>query len=460
MFLGAQLLAALFLATLASRFDRRALTSFWAAVLGSSPFVLATLLAAAGSNTAVGLRPLEIVRYSMEKLSWVPAIQALVQVGALAPSGEAVLLALAATILWLFGFLGLRTLGLRSVIRDLSSRSLLPSTLAWFSIIGFPLSLLLRIAPAEAEGLSRLEAVNDAAWFVAASGIVLWFPAARALSKAPLPIGLLAAGALALPATAQHFVHAASLGVDRIGVEPIEAAREAERVSSPSSIWVETPDRSHPSLLAYFAGRPTVYDAYVGYDYMFFGRDEIDYRRHAIAQFWASEEPAYLAWFLERFRVEYVWLSRLLPPASKDLLAPLGGNEEVTLARVQEAALRKQLEAPLSTPESIPLGGRGQPFFGRGWQRNDRKQTREIPPRETAQLYLPLERPVVLDFTFDSPPESGALFVDGSGPIGSAGASLRFAVSKPETRGLAVLEVAWRGSSPLVVREIRAAVVP
>jgi hypothetical protein len=460
MFLGAQVLAALFLGTLSSRFDRRALTSFGAAVLGSSPFVLATLFAAAGSNTAIGVRPLEIVRYSMEKLSWEPAIAALVQVGALAPSGEALLLAAVATLLWLFGFLGLRALGLPHVARDLSSRSFFSSTLAWFSVIGFPLSLLLRVAPAEAEGLSRLEAVNDAAWFVAASGIVLWFPAARALSKAPLPIGLLVAAALALPATAQHFVHAASLGVDRLGAEQVEAAREAERVSSPSSIWAEPPDRSHPSLLAYFAGRPTVHDPYVGYDYMFFGRDAIDYRRHALAQFWATDDPAYLAWFLDRFRVEYVWRSRPLHPSSKELLLPMFGNEEVSLARVEEAAVRRELAVPLSTPESIPLGGRGQPFFGRGWQRNDRKAAREIPPQETARLYLPLERAIVLELTVDSPPGSGALSVDGNGPILTEGESVRFAVPKPQTRGLAVLEVAWRGSSSLVVREIRAAVVP
>jgi hypothetical protein len=460
MFLGAQVIAALFLATLASRFDRRALTSFGASVLGSSPLVLATLFAAAGSNTAIGLRPLEIVRYSMEKLSWKPAIEALAQVGALAPSGEALLLAAAATLLWLAGFLGLRALGLPLVIRDLSSRCFLSSAIAWFAAIGFPLSLLLRIAPAEAEGLSRLEAVNDAAWFVAASGIALWFPAARALARAPLPIGLLAAAALALPSTAQHFVHAASLGVDRIGADEVEGSREAERVSSPSSIWVEPPDRSHPSLLAYFAGRPTVHDPYVGYDYMFFGREAIDYRRHAIAQFWASDDPAYLAWFLDRFRVEYVWLSRPLHPSSRDFLVPLAGNPELSLARVDETAVQKLLVLPLSTPESIPLGGRGQPFFGGGWQRNDRRETREIAPHESARLYLPLEGPIVLDFTLESPSESGALSVDAAGPIRSEGASLRFAVKRKENRGLQAIDVAWRGSAPLVVREIRAAVLP
>jgi hypothetical protein len=71
------------------------------------------------------------------------------------------------------------------------------------------------------------------------------------------------------------------------------AASEAERISKPQNVFVEPLDRVRPSLLPYFAGRPVVYDPYVGYDYMFVGRDEIDYRRAAIAQFWISEDPAY-----------------------------------------------------------------------------------------------------------------------------------------------------------------------
>ena len=64
------------------------------------------------------------------------------------------------------------------------------------------------------------------------------------------------------------------------------------------------------------------------------------------------------------------------------------------------------------------------------------------------------------DFTLESPSESGALFVDAAGPIRSEGASLRFAVKPPASRGLQPIEVAWRGSLPLVVREIKAVVLP
>ncbi len=88
----------------------------------------------------------------MEKLSLQAAIDALARVGELSWPTGGVLLALGATLLWFVGFLGLRLLGLRPAFRDLASRAFLPSLVAWFGIIGFPLSLVLRIAPAEAAG--------------------------------------------------------------------------------------------------------------------------------------------------------------------------------------------------------------------------------------------------------------------------------------------------------------------
>jgi hypothetical protein len=458
MFLGAQALAAMALAALWTR-ERRTLTALAALSLASSPLVLQTVFAATGSNTAVSLRPLEIVRYSMEKISFTPAVEALAEVGRHTFDGGGVLLAGASTLLWLVGFLGLRLLGLATAFRDLSSRALLPATLAWFAVIGFPLSLLLRIAPAEAQGLSRLEALNDAGWFATASGIVLWFPTAGAISRRTSAMGAVGALAfLALPSTAQHFVHAASLGVDRIGRSRVEAALEAGRISSPASVWVEPPDRARPSLLAYFAARASVYDAYVNYDYMFFGREEIDYRRHAVAQFWASKDPAYLAWFLKRYRVDFVWREdRELPATS--LLSPVFTNEDVELSRVNARPVEAALRIPLSSPEEIAMGGRGQPYFGSGWMRPEGGSTHRVLPPGRAKLYLPLENAVLLDFTLEAAVD-GALRVNGTGPVASEGGSVRFALPAPPARGLQAIDVEWSGPSPLLVSAIRMAVVP
>jgi hypothetical protein len=452
MFLGAQALAALFLAALFGRSGRRAWTAFGATALASSGVVLHTLLAAAGSNTAVGVRPLEIVRYSMEKLSYQPAVDALAEVGELSWPEGGFLLVAAATLLWFAGFLGLRLLGLGTAFRDLASRKFLLSVVAWFAVIGFPLSLLLRIAPGEAQGLSRLEALNDAGWFAAASGILLWFPTARALSGLRPRIAGLLVLFLALPSTAQHFLHAASLGADRIARSRVEAAREAERLSPPASVWVEPPDRARPSLLAYFAGRATVYDSYVGYDYMFFDRDEIEYRRHAVAQFWSSADPAYLAWFLKRFRVDFVWREERELEAG-DLLVPLFENEEVELSKVNGRAVEDALRGPMALPEAFPMGGRGQPYFGAGFTRPEGASTHRVLLPGRAKLYLPLDRPIELDFIVE--PQRGQLRVGGKPPILVTDRSARFALAPRNARGLEAIEVEWQGSSPLVVSAIR-----
>jgi hypothetical protein len=457
MFLGAQTLAALALAAVWVR-ERRALTALAVVLLASSPVLLHTLFAASGSNTAIGLRPLEIARYSMEKLDWRVAVASLADVGSFTAPRDGYLPAVAATLLWLIGFLGLRALSLPSVFRDLASPPFLPRVLAWFSLIGYPLSLLLRIAPAEVQGLSRLEALNDAGWFLTAGGIVLWFPTARALAAFRPRTAWLAIVFLGLPSTVQHFFYARSVGFDRVSRLRVQAAAEAERLSSPESVWVEPPDRSRPSLLAYFAGRATVYDPYVGYDYMFFGRDEIDYRRHAVAQFWSSSDPAYAAWFLKRFRVDFVWREEREAP--NDALVPVFGNEEVEILKVDKNAVKRVLETSISPPEVIPLGGRGQAYFGPGWLRDEKDGTRRSLLPGRARLYLPLERGTLLELAMESPADFGKLRVNGAGPVFSEGSVARYALSPRGSRGLQAIDVDWAGPSPLVVIGIRTAVVP
>ena len=171
MFLGAQVLAAMGLAAVVSWRDARVRVAFAAAVLFSLPLLAHTFLAAGGSNTSVGLRPLEIVRYSMEKLDWYAAVSALASVGRFELSAGAWAVAAAATLAWGIGFLGVRLVGLGACVKDLwRGATPLRRTMAWFVAIGFPLALVFRIAPAESEGLSRLESQNDVLWFATASG--------------------------------------------------------------------------------------------------------------------------------------------------------------------------------------------------------------------------------------------------------------------------------------------------
>ena len=70
--------------------------------------------------------------------------------------------------------------------------------------------------------------------------------------------------------------------------------------------------------MAYLAGRPVVHDGFVGYDFISVPRDEIDYRRHGLAQFWRTKDPAYVRWFTNHFSVSGVLATAEAPlPAAK-----------------------------------------------------------------------------------------------------------------------------------------------
>jgi hypothetical protein len=454
MFLGAQLLLGLGLAAIWERQRRRTRFLFATVTLASAPLLAHTLLAARSSNTSVGLRPLEIVRYSMEKLDWDTAARSLASFGRFEPGSLGVVLA--AFALWLVGFLGLRALALPGLLSSLRGKRTLERVMALAVVVGFGAALVFRIAPAESEGLSRLEAQNDIVWFAAQGGILLWFWVARYLENlkwTPLvPVILF----LALPATVQHFAYAASLEPDRIGSHRVRAAREARRQSSPDSIWIDPLDRSRPSLLPYVSGRAVVYDPYVGYDYMFVSQHEIDFRHHAVAQFWASEDTGYLDWFVEHFRVDFIWEEgRLVSSVIRPRLDELYGDEasEIRLSRIRPRESRAS--SPISTPTEIHMGGRGNPFLGSGFSRDGNRRLLEP---GTSYLYLPRERGEALRLTWSLSLShaSGELSIDGQGvDLSGTEESLEVDLPPRDRRGLDPIEVTWRGVESLPIRGMR-----
>ena len=456
MFLGAQLLAAMGLAAVLSWGNRKFSTAVLATSMASLPFLAHTFLAAEGSNTSVGLRPLELVRYSMEKLDWAAAIEVVAAVGRFDAPSFAWVLAFAVTFFWIAGFLGLRLLGLRAWARDLWSpkpgnATPLRRTMAWFVAIGFPAALVFRIAPAESQALSRLEAQNDVIWFAAASGIVLWFWVAEVVRGRAALVAVLV---FALPSTVQHFVYAASLEPDRIGIARVLAARAAAALSEPDAIWLDPLDRSRPSLLPYLAGRAVVYDPYVGYDYMFVGRDEIDFRRAALAQFWSSGDLAYRAWVLDHFDVDFVW-------QQGGDVGPIPGLEgiysgdSVLLLRVHGTALVRAALPGIMTPTSIPLGARGSPYLGTGFVRVGR--VRNLKPG-SSRIYVPRAAGRRLRISFLAQPHHGGgeLVVDGERvDVGPGQMRIRVELSARDTSGLHAVDVEWLGERPLEILEIR-----
>jgi hypothetical protein len=462
--LAAQLLAALIFASAIARgtgAPRARRAALWL-TLAVAPLLLWSLLAFPDANVRLSFRPFEIVRYSMETLGRERWVEALAATGAGRWSAREVSLSLAAFGLWLAGFLGLRLLAARGVFQDASSRSAsLRSALAWFVLLGFPLTLFLRIAPADVHGLSRQEALSDAFWFATFSGIVMWFWTAETIARAGRGTWraaaiVAAACLLAFPATVQHFVYKDSLPIDGLFVSPsaVGASAAGRALSRPDDVFVEPLRRVRPSLPAYLAGRPVVFEAFVGYDGQWVSRLDLAYRRHAVAQFWSSPDPGYGSWFLSHFHVRWIYTPR-------DILSPQAGGRWATPAFANDAATIYRVgtlpEVALRVPSTLPLGTRGASFFGEGWGPPESRRSRRLGPGR-AVLYIPTNeaQPIHLALGLETPHGNGTL------ALGSGRADIRSDQGRVELylpasevhRGLSRLELIWQGAEPLVVTEV------
>lgn len=462
-FLGVQAIGGIIVSSLlvSGEGSRRARQAALVLSLCALPWLVPLFVGEGGGNTAIGVRPLEIVRYSMEKLGWTEAVRALAEIGRGNWGTSRWAVAAAATLLWGVGFLGLRLVALPGLMRDASRvAGTIRTPMAFAVWMGFPVALVFRIAPAEATGLSRLEAINDVIWFAAQSGFLMWFWTAEVVSSLTRrswtgPIRVAVVVALALPATLQHFVYKASLDVDVVPAALVEAAEKAGELSNPGDVWVEPLNRVRPSWVAYLAGRPVVYDSYVGYDYMFVARDELDYRRHALAQFWKSTDSAYASWFLRCYGVRAVLapVNSSLPRGSQDKLHLVFSN---SAARIYRVSQDMGDVTPMRTPKRLPMGLAGAHYFGRGWDRPSRSRTRRLGPGN-ATLYLPIQAgtQVTLHLELVTPHPAGRMRL-GAKPIElEAGRErIRLVFPRVDATRLHRLGLDWEGAQPLVVKHI------
>jgi hypothetical protein len=464
--LAAQLLAGAVLAAALARIrgEGRGHRAALVLALVSVPILLNALWSAGQSNTTVTIRPLEIVRYSMETLGregLADAIEALERGGGIPAALPA---AAAATALWFVGFLGVRLAAFPRLLQDARSPELsLRKSLALFVLIGFPLTLAVRVAPRDAAGFTRAEALNDAFWFATFGGLLLWFWTSEALFSLIRRAGKagtlvwIAVGLAAFPVTVQHFVFKSGLASESsiVPASGVESARAARELSRPGEVFVVPPRRIRPSLPAYLAGRPVVHDPFVGYDYQWVRRAERDYRKHAVAQFWSSTDPGYGSWFLSHFHVRWIY-------RPQDIRTPMAGIPWAKEAFSNEAAMlyqvRKLPKIPLDPPVSLPTGVRGAAFFGEGWEKPERPpRPRQLLPG-TAELYLPWNEAIALELTLDlaTPHEAGELALGkASAAIGEKQSQAVLVVPAGEIRrGLNRLELTWRGREALPITRI------
>jgi FkbM family methyltransferase len=437
---------------------RRAALAFG---LASAPVLF---LALAFREFSFSVRPLDVVSRFTETIGrqeWAGAIARTVEGNW---DARSLGLALAATTLWLAGFLGLRLLAAPGLVRDAFSLSgSVRSALSLFVLIGFSLTLLLRIAPAEPAGVPPQEALNRAFWFASFSGMASWLWTAEALAGVVRRLGKArglaasAAGLLAFPSTVELLVHKTSPAGETLSVPAgeVAAASVGRALSRPEEVFVEPLTRARPSRPASLAGRSVVYDPFLAARDLPFPRQDLEFRRHAVAQFWSSPDPGYGAWFLSHFNVRWIYNPGdvLSAQAGGRWANPVFANGAATIYRVGTLS-----EVALRIPARIPLGNRGAVFLGQGWgPPESTPRVRRLLPGP-ATLYVPTNeaRALRIELRLSKPHAAGRLKL-GSRWVDLETAADRAVLDVPADeshRGLSRLELHWHGAAPLMVTGI------
>jgi hypothetical protein len=199
-----------------------------------------------------------------------------------------------------------------------------------------------------------------------------------------------------------------------------------------------------------------VHDSYVGYDYMFISREEVQYRRHAVAQFWQTNDPGYVDWFFDRYAVQGIFATAdtALPGASRDKVDLIFSNRAAQIYGVAEKTLDSTV---ISTPGRLPLGLRGARYFGRGWSRpSGSPRTRKLLPG-IAELYVPrpADRPLTLRLELETPHARGTIYFGGEhAELRPEWETVRLTWPMAPESGLHRLVIEWDGSQPLGVKRI------
>ena len=247
--------------------------------------------------------------------------------------------------IYLVGCLGLRVIALPGMARELANPSRdggLRFTLAVFVVIGIALTLTLRVVPREIEDPS-----NNSGWFLIHGKYVAWVFVAEVLQRlhrrlvargfAPGRAGAaiaIAAAALAVPSTFQHFANQLAPGMTVYGRDAVETAGFLARHSRPGDVVLAGQGLLDPVLTLTKCRVPYGY-----FDDYLASASDVRQRRATAAEFalaWARGEVR--TDLLRELGVDYLAVprgqSRLsagLPPE----LALVYGNTGYVVFRVQ-----------------------------------------------------------------------------------------------------------------------------
>ena len=276
-FLAAQLLGALALATLLAEDRRPVAVLALAAGVGLLPLALGR----AGDTMQVALAPLAVLNDARDDLGWERL------------DGARLLLWL---LPWLFCSLGLRMAGLPEALRALVSRRAVPVALAAFALAGWPLGLLFRVSPLEA-GL-RARPFNEALYFFEQSGLCLWLFAALAIGASSMfparrrAVLVGAAALLTLPSTVQYAWQERTMAPRRIPPQVVRAMQALTAASAPGDVVLVRPEQQRYPPPPLLVGRRVPFTRFIPFFNQLASRETLQQRYERVRSFFETEDPA------------------------------------------------------------------------------------------------------------------------------------------------------------------------
>lgn len=276
-FLGAHLLLGLGVAFVLRRLPLR---SALAVGLPAALSTAALALGQGGSSVELALDPLGLVRGTRVNLD-LP----FVNTRALLPFA----------LLWLVASLGARLVALPAALRALRAASPAAVALAAMALSGWPLGLLFRVSAPEVLESERV--INDAAYLVEQSGVLLWLFAAAALGAAlrasSTPARRVAAAvlvALSLPVSAQLVWKKSNMPPDHMPGAWRQAALAVAARTEPGEVVMQRPAGRFPPAPVIFASRRVPYDRYTPYLTQFAAPGPLEERHRLVSRFFRTRK--------------------------------------------------------------------------------------------------------------------------------------------------------------------------
>jgi hypothetical protein len=228
--------------------------------------------------------------------------------------------------------LGARAFALPEALRSAAPRDPVRATLAWATLLGFPVALLLRVT-ADGE-------FNEAVYFTNASGVLLWLFALLALERlsGARRNAVLAAALLAsVPTTAEFVWRKATTAPDIVPVRVFEALALLEQDTRPGDVVLMRPYSRYPPPPAVFSGRRVAYTLFLGYLRQFVPAATVRERSERVRAFFRAESEDEARAIAERLGARYVFLqgSSAMGPGARAALEPVYVRKDTALLRLR-----------------------------------------------------------------------------------------------------------------------------